>query len=344
MSATYLLPLRTRTALTADSELAVYLADLSRAMAVVVVDGSAPDVYTATAHALDGTILHVPLSPARRCANGKAWGVLSGLDRIATDFVVIADEDVRWDTAAIDRALRLLAGHDLVVPQNHFVPLPWHAAWDTARTLLNRAVAHDWPGTLVLRRAALSADEPYDGDVLFENCELVRTVRARGGSIVVARDLFVARRPPTTAHFLDQRRRQAYDDLAEPLRMAFFLTVAPTLLLTRSRGAIAMVAASTAVAEVGRRRAGGARVFPWFTSLCAPLWVVERAVMSWAAVWARVTCRGVRYGDGRMLRAATPEGQLRARASDRAWPPPQARWRPRKSATSRQPSTAAAAR
>ena len=38
--------------------------------------------------------------------------------------------------------------HDLVRPQNYFEPLPWHARWDTARTLLNRGLGRDYPGTL----------------------------------------------------------------------------------------------------------------------------------------------------------------------------------------------------
>ena len=56
--------------------------------------------------------------------------------------------------------------------------LPWHARWDTARTLLNRCLGRDYPGTLAVRRSRMLATGLYDGDVLFENLELIRTVRA----------------------------------------------------------------------------------------------------------------------------------------------------------------------
>ncbi len=115
---------------------------------------------------------------------------------------------------------RLLAEADLVRPQNYFDPLPWHARWDTARILCNRAFGSDFPGTLGVRSSFLRSIGGYDGDVLFENLELIRTVTAAGGRVIDAPDLFVRRRPPTVARFLEQRPRQAYDDWAQPLRFA----------------------------------------------------------------------------------------------------------------------------
>jgi hypothetical protein len=92
---------------------------------------------------------------------------------------------------------------DLVRPQNYFAELPWHARWDTARSLLNRVFSGDlefpigdFPGTLAVRRRALLATGGYDGDALFENLELMRTVRAAGGRVVTPLDLYVAPRPP----------------------------------------------------------------------------------------------------------------------------------------------------
>src|SRR5206468_11787027 len=102
---------------------------------------------------------------------------------------------------------------------------------DTARTLLNRSVGRDYPGTLAVRRSRMLAMGMYDGDVLFENLELMRTLRAHGGTIASPLDLFVARVPPSAAHFWGQRTRQAYDDLALPLRMALWLAVLPLLAL-----------------------------------------------------------------------------------------------------------------
>jgi hypothetical protein len=161
----------------------------------------------------------------------------------------------------------------------------------------------------------------YDGDVLFENLELMRTVRAHGGSIASPLDLYVARVPPSASHFWGQRTRQAYDDFALPLRIALWLAVVPLLLLgivrRRSSLALAPAAASVAAAEIGRRRAGGARVFPATSSLLAPVWILERGVCAWLAVLQRLRFGGVRYGDSVIPVAAHSERQLRRRSTTR---------------------------
>jgi hypothetical protein len=209
-----------------------------------------------------------------------------------------------------------LGGADVVRPANHFDPLPWHARLDTGRILLNRVFGGDWPGTLGVRRGRLLAAGGYDGTAMFENLELVRTVQAVGGTEVVASDVHVRRLPPTTAHFVGQRVRQAYDELARPWRLVAFLAVVPTVarLSVRRRWAAlgAGVAAVVATAEVGRRRDGGRDVFPASSSLLAPLWVLERGTCSWLALWARLR-GGVPYRDGRLRKAASSRRQLRRR-------------------------------
>jgi hypothetical protein len=151
-----------------------------------------------------------------------------------TSAVVLADDDVRWDPQALGRAVLLLEQADLVAPQNVFDPLPWHARWDSARSLLNRAFGADYPGTFVVRRATFEQMGGYDGDVLFEDLELMRTVQAAGGLVARPLDLVVPRRPPATGRFWGQRVRQAYDDLAQPWRAGAFLLFAPLWVLERS--------------------------------------------------------------------------------------------------------------
>src|SRR5690606_23374932 len=68
---------------------------------------------------------------------------------------------------------------------------------------------------------------------------------------------------------------------------------------------VGLAAAAVTVAEVGRRRDGGAAVFPATAALWAPLWLVERGLCSWLALVARLR-GGVRYGGSRLARAATP--------------------------------------
>ncbi|MFN8028648.1 MAG: glycosyltransferase [Acidimicrobiia bacterium] len=281
---------------------------------VLVVDGSVPPVFAAHAAMFPAGLRHLAVDEPRVTPMGKVGGVLTGVAHARHDAVVIADDDVRHD----DRSLRTVVGHlgeaDVVRPQNYFTELPWHAWWDTGRTLLNRVTGGDWPGTLAVRRTALERTGGYAGDVLFENLELVRTLRAAGGREYVAFGCFVARTPPTSRHFAGQRVRQAADELARPARLLAELALLPAMVVGGRRALLVTIAASMIVAEAGRRRAGGRDVFPWATTLAAPCWLLERAVTVWLAVGARAREGGVRYGDTLLPHAATPMRVLRARA------------------------------
>ena len=319
-------------------ELAAYLARIAPQVAeVIVVDGSGPEVFAANAAAWGEHARHLPPAPGERWLMGKVGGVRTGVELASRERLVIADDDVRYEPAALRRAAELLERHDLVRPQNYFSRLPWHARWDTARTLLNRSFGRDYPGTLAVRRTRMLAMGMYDGDVLFENLELIRTVRAHGGSIASPLDLYVARLPPSAAHFWGQRTRQAYDDFALPLRMALWLAVLPLLAVDRRlfradgpktslcgaksprRRRLAPIAAALSIgaAELGRRRGGGAAVFPVTSALLAPVWILERGVCAWLAVGQRLRFGGVRYGDSVIPVAAHSERQLRRRLSRR---------------------------
>lgn len=297
-------------------ELAAYLRGVGRTAEVIVVDGSDDELFARHAEAFAG-LRHVPVPRARRGRSGKVCGVLSGLALASHEAVVLADDDVRYDEDGLARIGALLAGADLVRPQNHFQPLPWHARWDTARTLLNRAVTADYPGTLAVRRSILRRTGGYDADVLFENLELIRTVEAAGGRVVDAPDLYVRRLPPSTGQFLGQRVRQAYDSTATPARFATELAVLPVaaaLVAARGWHLLAVAAlALVALAERGRRRHGGATVFPASSALLAPGWVLERGVCSWLALWRGHLGGGIRYAGTRFQRAATPRRVLRRR-------------------------------
>ncbi|MDQ6943040.1 MAG: glycosyltransferase family 2 protein, partial [Candidatus Eremiobacteraeota bacterium] len=228
---TYVLPIR-RTAILNDDELPAYLDALVKLVPVIVVDGSPPEVFAHHAATWPQGILHLPVDEDRQGdLNGKVAGVVTGMRRVRTAKAVIADDDVRYDPFALRRLAALLDGAGVVRPQNVFNPAPWHAVLDTGRTLIARATGGDWPGTLGLRMDAYARTGGYDGSVLFENLELVRTLRAAGARELVAYDLFVARRPPEARHYLSQRVRQAYDEFARPGRLAAQLAVAPLLAL-----------------------------------------------------------------------------------------------------------------
>lgn len=286
-------------------------------MEVLVIDGSPPAVFAVHAAKWDSFTLHMPPDPAIHTLNGKVQGVLTGLRHAKCEKLVIADDDVRYDEGALKRIAALLEAAHVVRPQNYFEPLPWHTLWDTGRTLLNRMTGGDWPGTLGVRRSVLQATGGYDGNVLFENLELIRTVRAVGGVEVVPLGLFVQRRPPNSRHFWSQRVRQAYDELARPWRFAVLLSLLPLtllLVLLRHWAALAVgVLAVIGLAEIGRRRGGGRKVFPAIASLLAPAWLAERAVCIWFALAARLFTKGIPYHGSVITRAATPLKELRQR-------------------------------
>lgn len=320
----YVLPLRWSTGdEEARRELSEYLDQLvCWCEDVIVVDGSPPEIFAGNASIWRGRLRHVAPDPARQCLMGKVSGVLTGIDLARHERVVVADDDVRYDHASFTRVVAALDHNDLVRPQNFFSPMPWHAVWDTARTLLNRATGADFPGTLGVRRSTVLSIGGYSGDVMFENLELIRTVEAHGGRVFSPLDLFVRRLPPSSAHFWGQRTRQAYDDFALPARMSAWLSVLPAVAAAirwRQPRPVALAgAACILLAERGRRKSGGADVFPWMSSILAPVWVIERGTCAWLAVWQRARFGGVRYGDSIIRVAAHSRRHLQrsARASD----------------------------
>lgn len=315
-------------------ELASYLRGIAGEVEeILVVDGSPEPLFGWHAEALRGVARHLRPHPDLCFQMGKVNGVVTGVRECSCERVVLADDDVRYEAAVLRRLAGLLDEAQLVRPQNYFDELPWHARWDTTRTLLNRVFTGDpafpvgdFPGTLAVRRSAFLAADGYDGDVLFENLELMRTIRAAGGTVLTPLDLYVARRPPSTVHFRSQRVRQAYDDFAIPARIGFFLAALPLALAeaaafprrpAASRNLAAAALAVILAAEGGRRRAGGASYFPASSTLLAPAWVAERSLCAWLALAARLR-GGVRYGEARLSRSATPSRVLRRRYASKS--------------------------
>lgn len=310
LDVSYVVPLRWEHARPLD-EFTAYLRRLAGWVdEVIVVDGSPAGRFEEHHAAWTAVAVHVPPAPGYDFLNGKVNGVLTGVDLATNERLVLADDDVRYQRDELFTVVSALAGADLVRPQNYFSPLPWHARWDTARTLLNRCAGGDFPGTFGVRRSVLRRTGGYDGDVLFENLQLMRTVVAAGGTVADLPGCFIRRLPPTAQRFVSQRTRQAYDELARPARLLAGLTVVPALAAAvgggRWRPVLWAVLMVVAVAECGRRRTGGARVFPATSSLLAPAWVLERGVFSWVAVALRLTGRGCPYAGVRFLRATAP--------------------------------------
>jgi hypothetical protein len=309
LTTSYILPIKS--ARPVSDELVEYVRAVSSCCELIIVDGSSEPVFEDFAARCGALVRHVAPDPQfRELLNGKAAGALTGVWLASHERVVIADEDVRYERQTLEQVTRALDHADVVRPQNYFDPQPWHAYLDTGRILINRMSGGDWPGTLAVRRSTLQRAGGYRADVLFENLELVRTIVAAGGRECIAYDLFVRRRPPSTRHFLSQRVRQAYDEFARPVRMAMWLAVLPLLYWRKHRGGWGALRSAGMLAivcaEIGRRRAGGQRVFPFIASLLAPLWILERAMCAWLAIGARLVLGGVPYRGRIMPHAATP--------------------------------------
>src|ERR1700712_5033110 len=106
-------------------ELTDYLRALHHRVAVTVVDGSEPDLFASHAAAWSGLVRHLPVGawPGR---NGKVAGGVTGVRAARPEFVIIADDDVRYEPEQLTDMVCRLAAADLVRPQNVFRPLPWH--------------------------------------------------------------------------------------------------------------------------------------------------------------------------------------------------------------------------
>jgi len=296
-------------------EMGAYLVSLHAVADVTVVDGSRPELLAAHRAAWPAGI-RVMTPDGRPGVNGKVVGALSGIAAARHELVVLADDDVRYDGDSLTTMYLALQAADMVRPQNVFTEWPWHARWDFCRTLIARAFAADWPGTFGLRASAVAVMGGWSAEVLFENLEMVRTAQANGRLVVNLPGLLVGRRPPPAAHFWSQRVRQAYDDLAQPGRLAVELSIVPLVAVSAIRRPgllVAMAAATVVLAEVGRRRSGGLDI-PRSVPLWAPAWVLERGLCIWLAVGARAR-GGVRYRGRRVRVAANPRSSLSRPAS-----------------------------
>lgn len=297
-------------------ELTGYLESIADQVELIVVDGSNPANFLLHKEAWGSYGKHIPPAPDFQFVNGKVNGVMTGLRVAQHEKVIIADDDVRYTPEQLRLVAALLEDVQLVVPQNYFSPSPWHAQWDTARTLLNRALHHDYPGTLAVQRDFINQLGGYDGNVLFENLELMRTVKAGYGKVLYKPDLYIERLPPSDKHFWSQRVRQAYDDYAQPLKLSFFFTLIPALITSAFVSPLmplGLLALSVPVAEAGRRMHGGAKYFPAACALYAPCWLLERGLCTWLAMFAKLRYGGVRYNNRIISIAANPIWKLRSK-------------------------------
>lgn len=306
---TYLLPIR-RSAFADDEarEFVGYFETLRAAdCELIVVDGSPPEVF-AQHHSLWSPLArHEAVDRRFGYLNDKVNGIHTGVELASCEKIVLADDDIRYTAADLGQVRTLLDDYDLVRPQNFLSPLPWWARMESARMLINRATLRigDYPGTCGLRRSAMLRVGHYDGDVLFDNEELVRHFARTGAKINYAIDLFVQKRPPTLRKWKEQRPRQAYEDFGLRAKTALFLALPIIILLSAIFGGVAGLAlclAMISIFSIALACAGGARglaseyIPPWIC-LYAPLWILERSFSTYWAVYWHLRHGGYPFGD-----------------------------------------------
>ncbi|HVF55341.1 MAG TPA: hypothetical protein VM934_04275 [Pyrinomonadaceae bacterium] len=327
---TYLLPIRRVQAKPEEMrDFAQYFRMLARAgCEVLVVDGSPPEVFAGHDRAWRDVCRHVSVNPAYTYLNGKVNGVHTGVDLARSERIVLADDDIRYTSEDIARACDLLAHHEMVRPQNYLSPLPWWARMESARMLINRGALRtgDYPGTCAFRRSTCLRVGHYDGDVLFDNEEIVRHFLLQGADVCYALDFFVLKRPPTFHKWMEQRPRQAYEDFVMRAKTVLFMSLVPATLalallvgLLAALGFVAFVSVcAMLVAWRGRRRDGAHRFFPFHVILCAPVWVLERSLSVYWALYWRVTRGGYPFGDRLLSKGTGRDWVAGGRAQRRA--------------------------
>jgi hypothetical protein len=325
---TYLLPIhRVRARRQEIDELAKYLRNLAReGCEVLVVDGSYPEIFAQHNRAWHKLCRHVTVDRKYTYLNGKVNGVHTGVDLASCESIILADDDIRYTSEDIRRACELLKRHDMVRPQNYLAPLPWWGRTEAARMLINRGVLRsgDYPGTCAFRRSASLRFGHYDGDVLFDNEEIVRHFILNGAAVCYALDFFILKRPPSLRKWLEQRPRQAYEDFEIRAKTLLFMSLLPAasaLGLFNGAGAalasffvVSICAGLLAVRGLLRDRAYN--FFPAHVILYAPLWLLERSLSVYWALYWRLVHGGYPFGE-QLLSKGTGRAWSAARASMR---------------------------
>lgn len=273
---------------------------------VLVVDGSPPEVFAEHAKEWRNVCRHESVDRQYKYLNGKVNGIHTGVALAAHDRIILADDDIRYTPDNVRRMADLLEDYDMVRPQNYFRPLPIWARTEAARMLINRAwiAEGDYSGTLGVTRRAMLRVGHYDGDVLFDNEEIVRHFELKGARICYARDFFLLKLPPTFEKWIEQRPRQAYEDFVMRAKTLFFAAVPIVLSLTLLKSGWQLALVYTTVISLGAvvsaaigLNNGAARFFPPHIIFYAPLWIAERCVSTYWAFYWYLRHGGYPFGD-----------------------------------------------
>lgn len=266
---------------------------------VVVLDGSPLPLFERNRRSLRWVGRHIAARPKYRAPNGLLDPLRAAADLAACEHVVIAGINVRYAEDALSALCKLLEAHEVVEPQDYFDPLPWWSSIEAGRMLVHRGLEPlpDHGATFGIRRSTIRSLRTIDS-LLAPSDDHVRRLTAVGAEVHSAPEVFVRRLPPPFEEWLGTRPRQADDDFSMPVKTAFFFSLLPMAVLlatfggSRIAGGYGGAIVFGALALAIRGRAGAASFFPLRACLAAPLWVLERALSVYWALFRKL--RGFR--------------------------------------------------
>jgi hypothetical protein len=277
-------------------DLASYLSTISVAdCEVIVVDGSPSPIFESNRAILRWVSRHVAARPRHRNFTGGIDSVRTAVDVSGCDKIIIADENVRYHPDAIESVCDLLDLHEVVEPQDYFEPLPWWSGIEAGRMLVHRGVEPlpDHGATFGIRRSSIRGLRGVD--IAWSNGEdAVRRLASQGAEVFSACEIFVRRLPPPLDHWLRELPRQADDDFAMPVKTAFFFALLPIAIVLSALGGIRLAGGYASAIALGsmvlavRGRSGAATFFPLRACLCAPIWVFERSLSVYWALFRKL--------------------------------------------------------
>jgi len=266
-----------------------------------VIDGSPPEVFSKHEKTWRDVCRHEAVDPRFQFLNDKVNGVHTGVALARNDKIILADDDIRYGKIDIERMCALLDKFEVVRPQNYLrdVVQVW-ARMESARMLINRATLRtaDYPGTGGFRRQTFLNVGEYDGDVLFDNEELIRHFARRAARIAYENDFFILKLTPTFRKWLEQRPRQAYEDFGLRFKTILFASLLPIAIALAwwNPKWLSIFLLSILVAFAGWLRGSARRYFSILACLAAPLWILERTLSTYWAFYWRTRYGGYPFG------------------------------------------------
>jgi hypothetical protein len=259
---------------------------------------------------LNGRILrwvarHEPVRPEHCTPSGTFDPVRAATAVATSEKVIVASEDVRYTPEAITQLCDLLEMHEVVEPQDYLEPLPWWGSIDAGRILVHRGIEPqpDHGATFGFRRSAVNALRSLGTRDLAD--DPARRLSSSGAEVFAAADVFVRRNPGALDEWLERRPRIAGNDFVLPLKSAFFFSLVPFLLLlgtfggARLAGVYAGLIAFSSIGLALRGRVGATSFFPLRACFFAPVWVLERSVSVYWALFRKL--RGVEADTSRLV-------------------------------------------